>query len=1011
MRPHAAEWEELSRIDYFLEHLARAVERGEVPMASYETLAPRYLSRREDLVAVLTYQPPETSAQQQAVPAAAYPQRSAAESQETGAAWPEFGPQAAAQPPTWEAPTARPAPRREPKPVPWTTILLFTGAFLVVAASAIFAFWAWDRMAAGIKLGALTAVTVGFYAAGWFTRARLGLKVGASALTVVASAMLLFDSWILIDGFDLPPEPAWSAALLVISLVYWLSETLLREKFYGITGAAAQVGWWWLMGSALHISQTWRLAGLAVIALLWALTAERAKGNESFGSLARMLLYAAPTTVVLTAAAYAANALMLGASSLPLAESGVVVALCGAVVVLRSSLADKRGRTWIAAALQLPLFTALLLPGDPSWLAAGLLAALTAAYALYALFEGGAPFTIAALFAELITAQVILEMLTVSDRRRAAVLAWLAVSWVASAAITRAISSNRAYERLRGATGFAPAAMWGGAALLAVSSLAAVVAGDGLPLTGSRTPSSDVVLAAVVLTAWAAASLLRRHPVLAAGAVLYSFYATAVLEAWTLPAAHSATFAALLAGVAAIWGAARKPMERFYALPEPLVGWSMRGFVLVIMLLGLIAETFYFTDGPSTWEGISLVVLVALVFLLDSLFGGPAFGAGMAAVLGVGAAALAGHRPHGFAGRTVLAASGTAVGLSVAGAALRDVWRERAVWLAWAGPAALVALGPLYFEAVWAVAAAILLWAVALVGAGFASRQQVAAAPAGVVAVLAVMSALSTMGAEWPLTVAAVGTVCALFGAVAWLPGYGRDEAHQTISGALAWAGGVGLLLVPGLGMETRLSALGEPSGATWIPTTPNGVAVSLLLLGAYMVMSAVRWRVDAFEYGGWGVMLLALLLRMHWGEVDSIEPYSTSVAVYAVGMSYLYAWRRGVPVSPAMDMLAVAVGAGLPALGVLSSAGEVAFRHLALAVGISTLFVIAGIAVRSRGYLYGGVTAIVIAVGWRTVVFLSGVWWVIIGLLGVAAIVVALTWERQRLLFADAQQWTRDWR
>jgi hypothetical protein len=171
VRWHEGERDELSRIDYFLDHLARAVERGEVPLESYDTLAPRYLARRAELVAVLMGQVVQPATQPTPQPAQAP------------------APQPTLQPAPALAPQPGPRPRPiapPPKPVEWTTVLLFVGAFLVIAATAVFSFWAWERVGPGTKLFALVAVTVGFYAAGWYTRSKLDLQVGSGALTVVA---------------------------------------------------------------------------------------------------------------------------------------------------------------------------------------------------------------------------------------------------------------------------------------------------------------------------------------------------------------------------------------------------------------------------------------------------------------------------------------------------------------------------------------------------------------------------------------------------------------------------------------------------------------------------------------------------------------------------------------------------------------------------------------------------------------------------------------------------------
>ena len=137
--------------------------------------------------------------------------------------------------------------RREREPVHWTTVLLFLGAFLVIIASGIFAAVVWDITGPGFKLAFLGALTVAFYVGGYLARTKYQLRAGGVALTVVASAMLLFDCWIVIDGFNLTGPYPWALAMLLCSAVYWLTEVWTGDRFYGVVGAAAQIGWWWLL--------------------------------------------------------------------------------------------------------------------------------------------------------------------------------------------------------------------------------------------------------------------------------------------------------------------------------------------------------------------------------------------------------------------------------------------------------------------------------------------------------------------------------------------------------------------------------------------------------------------------------------------------------------------------------------------------------------------------------------------------------------------------------------------
>ncbi|MDH4140207.1 MAG: hypothetical protein OEV43_06500, partial [Coriobacteriia bacterium] len=268
-RPDDPLWEELGNIDYLLDHLARAVERGEIPRDSYDVVASRHLARRAEIADVLEARARHAS-QEYAPPMPAMRAESSAR---------------AAGPPA-QRPIRVPAQQRE---VPWTTILTITGAFLVIVASAIFAVATWDLFGVGFRLGFLGALTVAFFGTGFLVRSRLRLVGGGVALVAVGSAMLLFDGWIAIDGYELDGPWPWVGWLLVCWAVYWAVEVVVGGRFFGIIGAAAQVVWLWILGQGLGWDTAPRMAAIALVGLAWTLAGRRAEGHAPYASLAGVL--------------------------------------------------------------------------------------------------------------------------------------------------------------------------------------------------------------------------------------------------------------------------------------------------------------------------------------------------------------------------------------------------------------------------------------------------------------------------------------------------------------------------------------------------------------------------------------------------------------------------------------------------------------------------------------------------------------------------------------------------
>lgn len=1008
--PQAKLWGELSSIDYFLDQLARGVERGEVPRASYDTMAPRYLVRRTVLVAALTGSP-SAQATSQPMPQAGQQQ--------------PWTSQPLAQPQRVARPLSQARPARQP--VSWTTVLLFLGSFLVIVASAIFAVAVWQMMSPVLKLAFMGALTVGFYTAGYYARAKLGLKAGSAALTAVASAMLLFDCWIVIDGFGMQSIPAWTVALFFCSLVYWFTEVRLGDRFYGVAGAAAQVGWWWLLGAGLHLQYPVRFAGIALVALLWQLTAERVSQDSPFASLASVLQWAAPVVAIGSFLALLGDTITVGSPDTVTLVANATAAAAGAVIFWRTKLPLPR-REYVAAATQIPLLVAALLSAQtPGWPLAALLLVMAGAYAVASLLSAGAPFAVLALVSEFALVGVVCNLFDASPHVIPVVFAVLALTWVLAsrfaAAATRAVRDDVSWSELSAAGEFAFVARKAGAVLLVLASALAIEAGRGVALSGSEVTSADVVTCAAVLAAWALSTLVNRSPRLATAASLWSLYALAALLAWALPELQSATYALALLGACAAWCFARSAMARFYRVDAELFGWLYRTLAALVVLGGLFAQAYWFAREPL-WAGAVLAFGATLFFAVDAVFGGPRVSAAAAGIAGTGAAFLAGHAfaeastpdtgalavlaatPESFA--AVTAAGGAAV-LAMLGALVRHRLSARAGVLALAAAVTGTLFTAFALDEPYRLAFALALLTGAWVAAGLATRQRALAGVAGLTAFAAAIALVAASdGSPW-LTVGVAGIACLVLNLPAFTHIAG-PEGRLAVSGeTLALAGIGGVLAVTALG--SPLAYVPELTGPTaWLAFGQHGIAALLAIAGVAVTAQAVRWKVEAGLYVGLGVLLLALFAETHALSFTSAELYSTPLAAYLVGMGYLYAWRvpgRGVPAP--LDVAAVLIGLGVPLARALTTSGPEMFAHTAWSIGLSLVFIAGGIVGRCRIYLFGGAAALALVAGWRTMSYLAEFWWLTLGLIGTAMLVIALTWERQRMMLSETQRRLRD--
>jgi hypothetical protein len=971
-RPHGVEWDELGKIDYFLNQLARAEERGEVPDGTYARMAPRYLERRADLAAIIAGEN-----RPQGVPQAAPAPAPAA------APAPSWGPAAV---PTWQ-----------PKPVKWTTVLTFTGAFLVIVAAAIFAVATWDLFSAGFKIGFLGLLTAGFYVAGYLVRTRLDLIGGGITLTVVASAMLLFDGWIVIDGYGLEGPWPWVGWLFVCSAAYWFTETRIAGRFFGAIGAAAQVAWIWLLGQGLGWTTAPRMAAIAVIAAVWALVAERVDRREPFASLATVLRWAAPVVVTLAAVGVATD---IGIAPVGWSEiaGAIIVGLAGSFVLDTSRL--PRG---LGAGLWAPAFLACVSRGstDADWALLGAFVVIAVAAGLYELARGGWGHGVLALLAELGAWLVLAEILGWDGESTVALMLAVGGVWVLASGFMAREATRDSGASWQGLTSLAATAQAGGWALLSLATLTVPLVQEKLPLTGSSFDLREAILPVFALFVWVFLGLARRTPGAALAAFPLSLYATAAVLAWAAPEWHSALYATGLILVLLVWLLVRGPIERVTHLAAEVSVLLPRVTSLLVVVIGLAASEYFFET--RSWQVAVMLAVFGIYWLVDALIAEES----RAGLTLAGAAAVATAATLGWwrvdAEFAALAGAGTALAAGLGGAFLRSSKGYGTFWTLGACAAGtFAALAAADEPGVFASALALatLAW---MLGA-FASRIYEVALLAAFVGTAAVFSAFAHFDVEPWLTV--VVALLAAFGLLA--PSFFRwDEPGTRTARALALAGLApqGLLVLLGLA-----SWAGDPVAA-WADIGGEGYVVALAALGAYVIVAGIAYRLTVAPYVGGLLLVAAGLAELAVLEVSTLELYTTLLAAYLVWAGLYF--KRSAPsrtVPPLIDVAVVAVGLGLPTLYAIGGPllGD-PWEHLVWAVGLSLLAIGAGVSLKVRAYFFGGVAALVLLALARTWIFLVAFWWLILGIIGIVMLVVALTWERQRQLLALTGSKVRD--
>ncbi|MBI5232179.1 MAG: hypothetical protein HY876_08455 [Coriobacteriales bacterium] len=995
MAPGAEDLQRLQNIDYFLDQLARAVERGDVPMESYEALAPSYLAKREALVSRL-YSGPAIAQGPSAAPLATTSTGSA------DALWvTSWADTERTRPGAVRTSQARPAAK--PIQVPWPTVLTVLGAFLVVVAAAIFAVATWNLLATPLKLAVMVALTIGFYVAGDIARRKYDLQVGGVALTAVGSAMLLFDGWIAIDGFDLSGPLPWAILLLVVSSVYWLTEIRLAGRYFGVAGAAAQIGWWWLLGEGLGWPMTWRLAAIACVALAWQIAGRRAARSPSVAEFGESLRLAAPVV----AAGAAAGALVALAFN-PSLDTAKLVAVAVTSLAAGTVWLDVKVQTVVSQALgsaiQVPAIVALglALSGDPTWTEIGITAAVGLAWLTLAVYAGGAPFATLGVIA--LDGAVLFGVGEVSATSSAegalSVVAATGAFWVFAVVLARRWGSSRVPERARSWVLGLEVGAWltlGGAtaATVGLGLFDYMVAGD-IP---------DAVLPGVVSVAWVASALLRgglTPGIVASASLLYATWIAAenveALSDWRY---------ACVGAVAALLVLTADYLAR-------AIRTDVRAFAAVIRILVAIvgvtaAVTAYEGDPVMRTDAVVACVTVALALLASGWFGNAVEGVVAGSFLGL--AAIGVFRWGTFSpvdGWGACAVAGGALVMCVAGTATK-----RAQPLLASATAATASVTATLFVTMSAVALfdhpardvapLALAWlaiSACWVAASIVLRLEEILALAGLTLFAAGLTAVAVLELPAGVTLAVAGIVAFGLLAPSFTRTYGAEGTSSRSGAALAASAFAGLISVTVLAFASTQTDM----GAEWMRFGDNGLAVSLIVLGAWTLAFARAWKSRLAWRVGPLAFVLALWVWLGAADVRSYEAYGVPLAAYLAGLSWDIA-RRGEPGEAVLTDLGAAAALLVPPILSAWTATDPSVEWLHSAVGfmLGLTAIAGGIALRVRSYFFGGVIAVALIAMWRSSGFLTQWWWIVLGLVGCGMLVIALTWERQRHVLVEA--------
>jgi hypothetical protein len=993
----AAETSELAKIDFLLEALQQAQARGELTGSAYLLLTRRYLERARELGR-------EPSGDAQATPAAA--------SDETIAR------PAPARPAPLAGPTPRPsAPPGPPsriavaaRSVPWTVWVALAGALLVIAAAAGFAIYAWPSLAAGIRLSILVALTAVFYGGGLWLRRRLAV-IGTSLLAIGA-ALVLVDGWLLLSAAGLHSLWWWTLLFAVGSGVHWEMGVWLRVRLFAVSGAIAQIAWWWLLGTALSWPLGARAAILTTVGLIWTLAAPHIRRGAA-ESIGQVLGLAGPGL-----AAGAAAVAIVGVLLDP-GWSAVIVALVIAVTATAAlELQRVSDRAWVrevsvVALLPVPVVLLSLPTTVPTWPVIVLMVVAGAFFLLVSARRGGT-LRAAAGLVTLLAAPTLPGLMGDggSGPWIGAVASWLGLGTLAVVAgsLLRRMAP-RGFERgIRDVSRVMEVGGW--LTLLGASVVQIAALGVAEPLMAGELPSSGALtlLAAEAAAAWLVSTAVRSRvepsvapeemshsPILvlltATGLAGYAFsqFAAALAVRWIAPGADHVWYSFVMLGLAAAWSHSRTLAMRRLGVSSGLAAW-MFGLSSIGSVVFAIAPALVGSAAPGA-RYILLALLAAALWGLEAwrfgerIFVLAAFLAASAtiypALWGIGGRAAAG---------LVTAVAGAVLALAPLALRRKVEWRVR-----WSlGAAIASAAGVLgAFSTPWSATLGLAALAAALVGPALLGLP-VLAGPSAFVAFAAVCSLESWAGAgAWAGTAVAIAAAAAMLTPAVVHRGQPQPRPGATWSLALAGALALASVLV-----ATVIARLGS-APPDWLAGGEWSIAVLLCALAAYCAgwsrSARTKWGLAAGSF----LLLAGLLMFLGAADVGVPEAYLIVVAVWGGVVAWRLSQRKRYQhAATAIDIVALIAGLAGPALLMMAAGlGVSSTNHAIWLICLAAAVVASGVGLHVRLYLGCGLGGAVLAAFWLTSSHLSAIPAVvaIVAVVGGALITLGAVGERRR--------------
>ena len=228
---------------------------------------------------------------------------------------------------------------------------------------------------------------------------------------------------------------------------------------------------------------------------------------------------------------------------------------------------------------------------------------------------------------------------------------------------------------------------------------------------------------------------------------------------------------------------------------------------------------------------------------------------------------------------------------------------------------------------------------------------------------------------------------------------------------ALAAAGAVSLLVLVTLGMWSTEGSFSAPA---WAALSGHAFAVAVAALGVYSLAASASLDLDPTVYLGVGLLVLALWIELAEGAVTGVEWYSTSAGIYVAWCGYRWASlapERNVPLIT--DLGAAWIILGMPAQAMLDSflSPSASWSHTFWLFGLALVVLVLGVLLRVRVYFFAGVAALIFTSVVRSWTYLVTYWWVVLGVVGTAMIVVALRRERRDQMFSGMKDVLEGWR